>query len=297
MSDTENSSTVDSGAIDAGTSEAITPEKIVPCADSSVARISIAAESSDAISATTASIAVSAEDKKLELAEQDAIAKTIAEKEKQSKLEEEERAKAIDAKKTGGMELGEVRYGVTCTGEPIGGKHWLVDSSTCGDLVAALPTTVLIASRRKNGGGKAVNMLLLLDAVIDGAAAFDALDGIALKAGLPVWVISRLFGVFPILQNIYSEAIDQAVYTVETAAMKAAAGKLTITRKRKMERKHDGPEGHSEDSTIETFESQLPPDASLGKFILTNRMKRRYKDDGGQKQAVVINIANAEENL
>jgi hypothetical protein len=50
---------------------------------------------------------------------------------------------------TGAMAIGEMKFGITCTGEPIGRSHWLADSAVCGDLVMALPSSVLIAGAQK----------------------------------------------------------------------------------------------------------------------------------------------------
>ena len=74
------------------------------------------------------------------------------------------------------MAVGEVRFGVTCTGEPIGRRHYLADSATCGDMVMALPSSVLIAGRTKEAGGVAVDMCMFLDAVIEGVAKFNVLS-------------------------------------------------------------------------------------------------------------------------
>ena len=50
-------------------------------------------------------------------------------------------------------------------------------------------------------------------------------------------------------------------------------------------------------NSVETLDREIPPDPSLSRFILTNRMKSRYKDDGDVKQAVQINIMGAEADL
>ena len=65
----------------------------------------------------------------------------------------------------GSMSLGEMRFGITCTGEPIGTSHWLSDSSVCGDMVMALPSSVMIAGRSKEAGGVAVDMNMFLDSI------------------------------------------------------------------------------------------------------------------------------------
>ena len=56
----------------------------------------------------------------------------------------------------GSMAVGDCRFGVKATGEPLRKAHWLADSSVCGDLVMALPSSVLIAGRTAEAGGVAV---------------------------------------------------------------------------------------------------------------------------------------------
>ena len=202
---------------------------------------------------------------------------------------------ADDEKGTGVMAVGDCRFGVTCTGEPIGRTHWLADSSVCGDFVMALPSSVLIASR-VGTGGVAVDVAMFLDAVMEGTARFKGLQGIAEAASLPVWAVSRLFGTFPVLRQVYDEAIDQAVMLVEAAAVKAAIG-VTVTNRRKVTKSKQTPEGHTSESTTETLEKDVLPDPTLSKLILTSRMKGRYKEEGGVRQAVQINIVGAEAAL
>lgn len=196
----------------------------------------------------------------------------------------------------GVMAVGDIRFGVTCTGEPVGKSHYLADSSTCGDMVMALPSSVLVAARTVVGGGVAVDMAMFLDAVIEGVALFRGYAGIAEIASLPVWAVSRLFGTFPVLQAVYNEAMDQAVLLVEAANMRAACG-VRITNTRKVTKSKDTPEGHTSESTTETLEKDVLPDPTLSKLILTSRMKGRYKEEGGVKQAVQINILGAEARL
>ena len=193
----------------------------------------------------------------------------------------------------GSMSLGEVRFGITCTGEPIGTSHWLSDSSVCGDMVMALPSSVMIAGRSKEAGGVAVDMNMFLDSVIEGAGRLAGLAGIAEAASLPAWAVSRLMGTFPALMSVYHEAVDQSILMVEAAAIKAAIGmKLTNTRK-VVKTDEDG----RKSSTSETLEREIMPDPALSKFLLTNRMKSRYKDTEDVKQAVQINIYGPEADL
>ena len=201
-----------------------------------------------------------------------------------------------EAEPAGVMAVGDIRFGVTCTGEPLGRTHYLADSSTCGDMVMALPSSVLVAARTVVGGGVAVDMAMFLDAVIEGVSRFRAYAGIAEVASLPVWAVSRLFGTFPVLQAVYNEAMDQAVLLVEAANMRAACG-VRITNTRKVTKSKDTPEGHTSESTTETLEKDVLPDPTLSKLILTSRMKGRYKDEGGVRQAVQINIVGAEAAL
>ena len=126
----------------------------------------------------------------------------------------------LPAPPQGSMSLGEVRFGITCTGEPIGTSHWLSDSSVCGDMVMALPSSVMIAGRSKEAGGVAVDMNMFLDSVIEGAGRLAGLAGIAEAASLPAWAVSRLMGTFPALMSVYHEAVDQAILMVEAAAIK-----------------------------------------------------------------------------
>ena len=193
----------------------------------------------------------------------------------------------------GSMSLGEVRFGITCTGEPIGTSHWLSDSSVCGDMVMALPSSVMIAGRSKEAGGVAVDMNMFMDSVIEGAGRLAGLAGISEAASLPAWAVSRLMGTFPALMSVYHEAVDQSILMVEAAAIKAAIGmKLTNTRK-VVKTDEDG----RKSSTSETLEREIMPDPALSKFLLTNRMKSRYKDTEDVKQAVQINVYGPEADL
>lgn len=207
----------------------------------------------------------------------------------------------------GAMAIGEARFGVTATAEPIGNAHWLTDSSTCGDMIMALPSTVLVAGRSKESGGVAVDMAMFLDAILEGTAKFKAYQGIAEAASLPVWAVCRLFGTFPVLKDVYSEAMDQAVLIVEASGMKAAIG-MDIECKRTMRKTKTGAPGiiisasgkvvetpgeKTEELSEETLMKYIPPDPTLSKLILTSRMKQRYKDDADTKQAVQINICGA----
>lgn len=190
---------------------------------------------------------------------------------------------------------GDTRFGVTATGAPLGLAHWLADSSICGDMVMSLPSSVLIAERTA-GGGTAVDMSVFLDAIIEGAAKLEGLAGISSAASLPVWAVSRLFGTFPVLQSVYSEALDQAVLTVEAAAFRAAIG-MKAKIKRSFVKSKNTPEGKTTERSQETTEKTLAPDPTLSKLILTSRMKGRYVAEEGVKQAVQINILPAEARL
>lgn len=193
----------------------------------------------------------------------------------------------------GSMTLGEMRFGITCTGEPIGTSHWLSDSSVCGDMVMALPSSVMIAGRSKEAGGVAVDMNMFLDSVIEGAGRLAGLAGISEAASLPAWAVSRLMGTFPALMSVYHEAIDQSILMVEAAAIKAAIGmKITNTR-RLVKTDEDG----RKTTTSETLDREIMPDPALSKLLLTNRMKSRYKDTEDVKQAVQINVYGPEADL
>ena len=209
----------------------------------------------------------------------------------------------------GSMKVGQVLFGITATGEPLGKTHWLADSSACGDLVMALPSSCLIAGRTAEAGGVAVDMAMFLDSVITGAAKMEGLAGIAEVATLPLWAVGRLFGTFPALYAVYSEAMDQCVLAVEAAAFKAAIGmKIRKSRKFKKERQlldsfgkpmkdENGNAVTVTESTEENFDADLPPDPTLSKTILTSRMRGRYKDEARSNQAVIINISGPEANL
>lgn len=196
----------------------------------------------------------------------------------------------------GSMAVGEIRFGITATGEPLDKSHWLADSSVCGDLVMALPSSVLVAGRTKEAAGVAVDMTLFLDAVIEGTAKLEGISGIAESASLPAWVVSRLFGSFPALMAVYSEAMDQAALAVEAAAFKAAKG-LNFKSKREFSKKKTTPEGTFTETATEEIDKFIPPDPTLSRMILTSRMKGRYKDEGSSRQAVQINIMGPEANL
>lgn len=195
------------------------------------------------------------------------------------------------------MKEGESRFGVTCAGAPIGTTHWLADSAACGDRVMALPSAVLVAGRTKAAGNIAVNMSLFLDAVIEGAARMCAIEGIVESAAIPAWAVRRLFATFPVLREVYEEAMDQLVLTIEAAAYKAAAGMKTqhVRNVRKRRVGVDGEE--STEETTETLDKFIPPDPALSKLILTSRMRSRYKDEDSNTQAVQINIIGPEANL
>lgn len=193
----------------------------------------------------------------------------------------------------GSMTLGEMRFGITCTGEPIGTSHWLSDSSVCGDMVMALPSSVMIAGRSKEAGGVAVDMNMFLDSVIEGAGRLAGLAGISEAASLPAWAVSRLMGTFPALMSVYHEAIDQSILMVEAAAIKAAIG-MKITNTRKLVK--TGEDGRKT-TTLEKLDKHIMPDPALSKLLLTNRMKSRYKDTEDVKQAVQINVYGPEADL
>lgn len=194
------------------------------------------------------------------------------------------------------MKIGESRFGVTCTGNPVGRSHWLADSSACGDLVMALPSSVLIAARTTVGGGVAVDMGVLLDSIVEGVGKFNGYAGVAEAASLPLWSVCRLMGTFPVLKQVFSDCMDEAVVIVEGAAWKAAIGS-TVKNERKMSKVRRTPEGSFAERSTETLTKHIPPDPALSKLILTSRMKGRYKDEGGMRQAVQINISAAEANV
>lgn len=195
------------------------------------------------------------------------------------------------------MGLGETRYGVTCTGAPIGPEHWLVDSATCGDRVMGLPSSVLVAGRTRNSGSIAVDMCIFLDAIIEGASRMCAIDGIVESSGIPAWAVRRLFGTFPVLQEVYNNAMDELVLTIEAAAYKAAVG-METRHTRRVRKIREGSDGESQkEETEETLDKYIPPDPALSKLILTSRMRGRYRDDGPGTQAVQINIVGPEANL
>jgi len=196
----------------------------------------------------------------------------------------------------GAMAIGDVRFGITCTGSPVGTRHWLADSSACGDMVMSLPSSVLVAGRSKESGGVAVDMVDFLDSVIEGAAKLEGLPGVAAAASLPGWAVSRLFGTFPALMDVYHEALDQAVLIVEASAMKAAIG-MKVQHKRTLRKSKSGPLGVTSERSSETLDKTIAPDATLSKMILTSRMKSRYKDEGGVRQAIQINISGGEARL
>jgi hypothetical protein len=193
----------------------------------------------------------------------------------------------------GAMQIGECKFGVTCTGEPLSSTHWLADSAVCGDMVMALPSSVLVAGRTKQAKGVAVDMAIFLDSVLEGAARLKGMDGIIEASRLPGWAVARLMGTFPAIHLVYNEAMDQVPMAVEAAAMKAAIGmKVTNTRHR-VKTNADGTTEVNE----EVLKKEIAPDPALSKFILSNRMKSRYNDDGEVKQAVQINLIGAEADL
>ena len=200
------------------------------------------------------------------------------------------------------LKEGECRFGITATGPAVGRSHWLVDSAVCGDMLMALPSAVLIAGRSVEAGGVAVDMGMFLDAIMEGAAKHNGIDGVAEVSMLPGWAVSRLFGTFPVLVDVYHQGLDQSVLAVEAAGWKAACG-LHVRNVRKFSKTKtltatDGtPIGTSIDTAEETVDKFIPPDATLSKLILTSRMKNRYKDEGGMKQAIQINISGAEARL
>jgi len=192
----------------------------------------------------------------------------------------------------GAMEKGDIKFGITCTGTPIMDGHWLTDSSVCGDMVMALPSSVLVAGRGAQGG-VAVDMFLFLDAIIEGAATFTAVDGVAQAASLPRWAVSRMMGSFPALGAVYNEAMDEAVLTIEAAAYKASTFRTSTNTRKMIKSKAGKPtEVHRE-----TLTKEVGPDAALSKMILASRMKSKYKDEGDVQQAVVLNLFGAEADL
>lgn len=195
------------------------------------------------------------------------------------------------------MKEGETRFGVTCTDGPIGSSHWLADSSVCGDLVMALPASVLVLGRTKSAGSIAVDMKIFLDAIVESAAKLCGLDGISEASAMPRWAVARLFGTFPVLRQVYDDAMDQAVMAVEAAAYKAAIGMQAQHVRRVRKSKTDPDGGEAVEETVETLDKTLAPDPALSKLILTSRMRGRYKDEGAGTQAVQINVIGPEANL
>lgn len=65
----------------------------------------------------------------------------------------------------------------------------------------------------------------------------------------------------------------------------------------KFRKRRETPDGVYVDEAEESSDKYFPPDAALSKTILTSRMRSRYKDEGGLKQAIQINISGAEANL
>ena len=193
----------------------------------------------------------------------------------------------------GGMQIGESKFGITCTGKPLGRSHWMADSSVCGDQIMALPASVLVAGRTKEAGGVGIDMMIFIDSVIEGAGRMCGIDGICQSSTLPKWAVSRMMGTFPVLMSVYHEAMDQAVLAVEGAAMKAAIGMKVYNRRRLSKDKGNG----IVEKSREVIEKNIMPDPALSKLILTSRMKSRYKDDGDVKQAVQINFVGAEADL
>jgi hypothetical protein len=210
-------------------------------------------------------------------------------------------ASAVVHDTVGCMEIGECRFGVTCTGKPISTSHWLSDSMSCGDMVMALPSSVLIAPRTKLDKGVGVDMNIFLDAIVEGAARMEGLPGISEPAGIPSWAVSRLFGTFPALMAVYHEAMDQSVLTIEAAAMKAAtfmvARNTRTVTKVITEKQGNKSVEVGRQITQETLDKEIAPDPALSKFIMTSRMPGRYKDMGGVKQAVVVNVFGAEADV
>ena len=196
------------------------------------------------------------------------------------------------------MEVGSTRFGITATGAPLGAAHWLADSSLCGEQVMALPSSLLVLGRTPTAGSVAVDTGTFLDAIIEGASRMCGLDGIVEAVGIPKWAVTRLMGSFPAFMAVYHEAMDQAVLTVEAAAYKAAIGFTAHHKRRHVKSKQDE-KGKEVERTVseETLEKTIAPDPSLSRLILSSRMKERYKDDEGVKQAVQINIIGPEADL
>ena len=195
----------------------------------------------------------------------------------------------------GSMSLGEMRFGITCTGEPI--RHFTLAVRLFCMWGYGHGSSVLSndcwAKQRGGRGGVAVDMNMFLDSVIEGAGRLAGLAGISEAASLPAWAVSRLMGTFPALMSVYHEAIDQSILMVEAAAIKAAIGmKLTNTRK-VTKTDEDG----RKSSTSETLNREIMPDPALSKLLLTNRMKSRYNDTEDVKQAVQINVYGPEADL
>ena len=162
----------------------------------------------------------------------------------------------------GEMMIGDCKFGITCTGEPLGTSHWLADSLSCGDMVMGLPSSVLIAARTKKGGGVAVDMAVFLDSIVEGAAQMCGVPGIVEAAGLPMWAVTRMMGSFPALMAVYNESMDQAVLTVE-AAMKASTFMVARNTRKVTKQKTemiDGKEVVTEKfETTETLDKEVAP--------------------------------------
>ena len=144
-------------------------------------------------------------------------------------------------------------------------------------------------------------MAIFLDSIVEGAAQMCGVPGIVEAAGLPMWAVTRMMGSFPALMAVYNESMDQAVLTVEAAAMKASTFMVARNTRKVTKQKTemiDGKEVVTEKfETTETLDKEVAPDPALSKFILTSRMGSRYKDMGDVKQAVQVNIYGAEADV
>ena len=201
----------------------------------------------------------------------------------------------------GAMREGETRFGIIAIEGPMGigvDAHYMTDSSVCGDMIAALPRSVLVKGRTAEAGGVSVDIGTFIDDVIEGAGRLEGVKGIVEASGLPHWAVARLLGTFPVLKIVYDEALNEMMLAVEAAAVKAATGMSIKVNKTRTKKQLDhkgmlvGEEVSEEDS-----ERYFPPDAGMAKFLLANRMKNRYKDDGGIQQAVQINIVGPAADL
>lgn len=104
--------------------------------------------------------------------------------------------------------------------------------------------------------------------------------------------VRNMLSKYPELREAYQRGIDGRTIDVEAAMLKRATGFKIVTKSKSTRTVGDKVEVIEKEDEV-----YYPPDATIGKFILSSRERERFTDDGGNKTAVVINLDAAASRL